>query len=295
MLPLAQWVMQGRGQALAFVVIALATSPWLWPNSILVAAVIALIWMRNGNKEGLFLCLWAVLPATVLIVFRGNFTPLLMVLIAAVSSEVLRITRSWPYGLIALSASGLITAAGLEIFAQEHLSAYVEIYSQFLTDLQQQMPDQELSQILLASIDTAFVAGLFGTMLMISSFFSLTLARSWQAKLYNPGGFQQEFHQLRLAKANIVIAVLMTTGFYLMGMQYLTWVWIALFPLLIAGVALFHVVAKSRNLAMQWYILFYCVLVFWDPLKILLVLITIVDSISNIRSRLLKHNTDTER
>ncbi|NRB39316.1 MAG: hypothetical protein HRU20_12745 [Pseudomonadales bacterium] len=295
MLPLAQWIMQGRGQALAFVVIAIATSPWLWPNSILVAAAINLAWLRLGSKEGLFLCLWAVLPAIVLIIYKDSFMPLFMVLTAAISSEVLRITRSWPYGLFALSACGLATAVGLEIFAQAPMGIYVDLYSTFLDDLRQQIPDQELNQILLETIDTAFVAGLFGTMLMMAGFISLALARSWQAKLFNPGGFQQEFHQLRLGKIDIVIAVVLTIGFYQMGMQYLTWVWIALFPLLIAGVALFHVVAKSKNLAIQWYILFYCVLAFWDPLKIVLVLATIVDSIVDIRSKLPKRDTDTER
>lgn len=295
MLPLAQWIMQGRSQALVFVVIALATSPWLWPNSILVAASINLIWLRHGSKEGLFTCLWATLPAIVIIYFMGNFMPLFMVATAAVSSQVLRTTRSWPYGLIALSVCGLITAIGLELFAQSSMQIYVDLYSTFLTDLKQQIPDQEIGQMLEATLDTAFVAGLFGTMLMMAGFISLALARSWQAKLYNPGGFQQEFHQLRLGRIDIVIAVVLTIVFYQMGMQYLTWVWIALFPLLIAGVALFHASAKSKNLAIQWYILFYCVLAFWEPFKIILVLATVVDSITDIRSKLPKPDTDTER
>jgi hypothetical protein len=295
MLPLAHWIMRGRVQALVFVVIALATSPWLWPNSILAAAAIALIWLRHGSKEGLFTCLWALLPAAVIIGFMGNFMPLLMIATAAVSSEVLRITRSWPYGLIALSGCGLLTAIGLEVFAQTSMQVYVDLYSTFLEELKQQIPDQEVAKLLTTTIDSAFVAGLFGSMLMMAGFISLALARSWQAKLYNPGGFQQEFHQLRLGRIDIVIAVVLTIVFYQMGMQYLTWVWIALFPLLIAGVALFHAVAKSKNLAIQWYILFYCVLAFWDPLKIVLVLVTTVDSIIDIRSKLPKRDTDTER
>lgn len=295
MLPLAEWTMRGRGQALAFVVIALATSPIIWPNSLLAAAIIALAWLRLGTKEGLFLCLWAVLPATVLAVYMGSFMPLLTVITTAVVSHVLRTTRSWPFSLVALSACGLVTAIGLEAFAKDLLSEYVTVYSQFLTELKQQIPDQELNQVLMETLETAFIAGLFGTLLMIGSFISLTLARSWQAKLYNPGGFQQEFHQLRLGKIDIVIAVVLTVAFYQLGMQYLTWVWIALFPLLIAGVALFHAFAKSRKLAMQWYILFYCVLVFWDPLKIMLVIVAIADSAVNFRSRFPQHDTDTER
>jgi hypothetical protein len=294
MLALAQWVMQGRFQALAFVIIALATSPWLWPNSILVAAVIALVWLRQGYKDGLILCAWAVLPAVVLIIYKDNFMPLLMIITAAVSSEVLRKSSSWPYGLLALSGCGLITAIVLEISAQTMLNNYVALYAEFLEQLKEQIKDQELARILANSIDTLFVAGLFGTMLTISTFFSLVIARSWQAKLYNPGGFQQEFHQLRLGRIDIVIAVVLTLVFYQMGMQYLTWVWIALFPLLIAGVALFHAIAKSRKLAIQWYILFYSVLLFWDPLKIVIVLLTIVDNFTDFRSRISRHKTDTD-
>ncbi len=294
MLALAQWVMQGRLQALAFVIIALATSPWLWPNSILVAAVIALVWLRQGSKEGVILCVWAVLPAVILLMYKDNFMPLLMIITTATCSEVLRKSRSWSYGLLALSGCGLMTAVVLEISAQTMLNDYVALYAEFLEQLKEQIQDQELAKILANSIDTLFVAGLFGTMLTISSFFSLAIARSWQAKLYNPGGFQQEFHQLRLGRIDIVIAVMLTLVFYQMGMQYLTWVWIALFPLLIAGVALFHAIAKSRKLAIQWYILFYGVLLFWDPLKIVIVLLTIVDSVIDFRRRLPKHKTDTD-
>lgn len=294
MLPLADWVMRGRGQALAFVIIALITSPIVWPNSILVAAVISLVWLRIGVKEGLFLSVWAILPAAVLVFYFGSFMPLLMIFTAGLSSQVLKVTRSWSLGLMSLSVFGLVTAIGLDQLAGEYLNTYVEVYSKFLNELTQQVPDQELSKLLLSTLDASFIAGLFGTLLVIGSFLSLVLARSWQAKLYNPGGFQQEFHQLRLGKVEVILAVLLTVVFYNLGMQYLTWVWIVLLPLLIAGVALCHALAARRKIAIQWYILFYCVLAFWDPLKIVLVLAAIVDSTTDIRSKLPQRKTDTD-
>ena len=291
LLPLAELVMRGRSQALAFVLIMLATGTIIWPNSIFAAAAISLVWLRIGVKEGLLLLLWSLLPTALIAYYLQSELPLLLVCSISISSWVLRDTRSWPYTLISIALTGFAAALALEYVANASLGAYIEVYERFLTELKNNVENPEqLAAVLPAKLETVFVAGLYGTMLVFSSFLSLVLARSWQARLYNPGGFQQEFHRLRLGKSELIILVLLSGLFMQLDSQYMTWVWIALFPLLIAGIALCHAVAKQRQLRIQWYVIFYFVLLFWGPLKVFVVVLAILDSLLDIRNRVNRTN-----
>lgn len=289
MLPLAQWVMRGRNQALTFVLLALATSPILWPNSVLAAAVISLVCLRIGEKEGVQLLFWALLPAIAIAAYSNSYVPGLIISTAFIASAVLKRTTSWSSGLISLTLCGLIAAIGLEVFASSPLTVYVDMYAHFIQQAESQMADApELKALLPQTIETTFVAGLIATFTVIGSFFSLVLARSWQAKLYNPGGFQREFHALKLKWLEAVGLLLLTGLLMSLGAQYLTWIWMGFFPLLVAGVALFHAVALDKKIAIQWYVIFYIVLTLWDPLKMILVLVGVIDSIADFRSRIQK-------
>lgn len=132
-------------------------------------------------------------------------------------------------------------------------------------------------------ISKPFLAGLIGANVVLTGFLSTALARSWQAKLYNPGGFQQEFHQLRLGKLELLILIALTALLLQLGNDYLTWLAITLLPLLIAGVAVFHALAYKKQLGKSWYVLFYIALLWLDPLKVILVVVAAVDSVKDIR------------
>lgn len=292
MLPLASWVMRGRSQALVFVIIALLTSPLIWPNSILAAAVLGLVTLRAGTKNGVQLWFWGLLPALALLLMLGNFMPMLLITVVLVGALVLRQTVSWSYALMSLTATGLFASLVLEWVAQDSLNVYVELIEKLLADLKQQLADPEVQKALPDTISTAFIAGMFGVVLNVCSFLALTLARYWQAGLYNPGGFRQEFHNLRLGRTWLVITLLLLALFFQLGNQYLTWVWIVLFPMLIAGVALFHAVAMHKKLGKHWYVIFYCVLLLGDLPKLILVALALADSLWDIRSKLPQRNTD---
>jgi hypothetical protein len=285
MLPLARWIMQGRGHALGFLIVALATSPLIWPNSILAAATLSLVWLRIGTKDGVLLWLWALLPALALLMAFDSFMPLLIISCTGLTSWVLKKTASWPYTLMSLMACCLIATLSLEQLASDSLLPFVDAFNRFLSDMQQQLLQTELKGALPEAIDVIFIAGLFGSWLMIAAFLSLALARSWQSRLYNPGGFQKEFHQLRFGKIEASIVVLFIGMFFSLGAQYLTWVWIALFPLLIAGIALFHAYALHKRISIHWYVIFYIALMFWDLSKVILVALALADSFLNFRSK----------
>ncbi len=294
MLPLARWFMQGRGHALGFLLITLITSPVLWPNGILAAAALSLVFLRIGARDGVMLWLWALLPTIALAIRFDSFMPLLLISTASITSWVLKKTVSWSYTLMSLSACGLLATLGLDKLASDSLSPFVDAFNQFLADWQKQLLQTDFKGILPVSVESTFIAGLFGTMLIIGAFLGLILARSWQAKLYNPGEFQKEFHRMRLGKIESIAAVMLVGLFFQLGAQYLTWVWLALFPLLIAGIALFHAYALHKKMKPHWYFVFYLVLMIWDPLKVILAGLALADCFIDFRNKLPKTTTDQD-
>lgn len=291
MLPLADWVMRGRGQAISIIVVALVTSIVVWPNSILAAAVIALIAMRTGSKNGVELWFFALLPA-LLLIKAGSYIPVLLITASLATSLLLRQLRQWSYVLMAISAIGLITALLFDGLAQSMLQANVNTFQQLLEQVKPQVKEPELYDLLIETITPTFVAGMMGISLTISTFLALVLARYWQAGLYNPGGFQQEFHAIRLEKMWLIAGFVLLALLSLLGKAYLTWVWIVLFPLLVAGIALFHAIAKYKKLRLHWYVIFYFIVLLGDASKVLLIMLAITDSLFNLRQRLFVKTID---
>lgn len=287
MLPLAEWAMRGRGQALGLIVILLLTTPIIWPNSMLAAAVLALIALRKGVKEGFRLYFWALLPAIALL-YWSNLLPLLLLSMSLLTAVLLRQLRSWSLVLTAISLSGLAVALLANTLAESSLLNVVQQMEEIFQELKSNADaqQQEAYSAFIELISAEFLAGMLAAVLCISSFLSLVLARYWQAALFNPGGFQQEFHQLRLDKTWLVFSLAATIMLLSFGKQYITWVWVVLFPVLVTGFALFHAVAKHKKLRKHWYVIFYIIVLLGDIPKMILVLFALADSVSDFRSKL---------
>jgi len=90
-------------------------------------------------------------------------------------------------------------------------------------------------------------------MMMMTGLGSVFLARSWQAQLFNPGGFQQEFHKLRLGKT-VSLGVLVVTGLSLLAeWTFLSDVVVVLLAaVMIQGLAVLHGIVKIRGMSAGW-------------------------------------------
>jgi hypothetical protein len=92
-----------------------------------------------------------------------------------------------------------------------------QFYSQALS--QAQLPEAGLSVDEMLDTMSKMMTGLMASAFIVSLIFSLVLGRWWQAMLYNPGGFKQEFLSLRLDKTSAIIVVVVmvvavvSTGF----------------------------------------------------------------------------------
>src|SRR5690606_4991942 len=134
------------------------------------------------------------------------------------------------------------------------------------------------------------LGGVLGAMHILMVLVSLMLARYWQAGLYNPGGFRQEFHQLRLPPlASIGLLALVVLAPQWPALAMLSPV--ASVPLLLAGLALLRGVVGARNLGKGWLIGLYVLLVLFVRFAYpLIMFLAFVDSLFDFRSRM-RRNT----
>jgi len=277
---LAEFVMRGRLQALLVTVVGAGSLMFCWIS----AAVVALVTLRKGAGAGAWLFLWALLPAGTLLYFFGDSGPLTLLAGTMFLALVLRNTVSLPLAILASVAVGGLSGLGLVAFGGEYLDQVVVYFGEFLATLEQQL-SQGGEPVVLARPDARQIAGMLGAGTALTSVLCLLLARYWQAALYNPGGFGQEFKALyypvtvstTLAVAAIALASL--------GVQYRTWAVICLLPLTFAGLALVHARAESRGQGRGWLTGFYVAWLFFDPVKLLVVFSAIADSWFNFRQR----------
>ena len=226
--------------------------------------------------------LWAVLPALGWFVL-GDLMPLMTLLGTVLLALILRGTGSWQFTLLASVGVGMLALFG---FSQQ-TEMFTLLETQFTQSAEQVInspefqgqlnipgPERlhELMLMAFASSATAMTLAL------------LMLARSWQAKLYNPGGFREEFHALRLdwrlSSVLFVLYLLSDLGVPVLLQMKLLFV----LPLMIAGVALVHGLVGRRKLPVSILVIFYSVMVFPAMLQ-LVGLAALADSWFDFRSK----------
>lgn len=278
---LAQFVMRGPLQAGGVAVVTTAIPLLFWIG----AAVVGLVILRLGISQGLNIGLWALLPALGWAWLGQDPTTLAVLLQVVLIASVLRTSLSWERAL--LSGSFLAIAIGLSLpmmypeLIDSLVQTGVQFYEQYNAEMAKSFGDN-LERVIRQTMN----ASMAGTYLMTGVGMTM-LARSWQAGLYNPGGFRQEFHALRLSPAVAVICVAVMVGGSLIGLNPILMGWAGGLPLFLAAIALVHGVVGRKGLSGQWLVAFYLALVFLGPsLMMLLLVLAFVDSLLDIRGRI---------
>ncbi len=277
---LAEFVMRGRFQALLVTVAGAGSLMFCWIS----AAVVALVTLRKGARAGAWLFLWALLPAGTLLYVSGESGPLASLAGTMFLALVLRSTVSLPLAILASVAVGGLSGLSLMAFGGEYLGQVVAFFGEFLATLEQYL-SQSGAPVVLARPDARQIAGMLGAGTALTSVLCLLLARYWQAALYNPGGFGQEFKALYYPVTVSMVLVVAAIALASLGTHYRTWVVICLLPLTFAGLALVHAYSQSRGPGRGWLISFYVAWLLFDPIKLLVVLAAIADSWFNFRQR----------
>lgn len=280
---LAEFILRGPGQATAVAVGAMVLPLLFW----LGAAAVGLVTLRLGPRHGLVIGLWALLPAVAWFWVGMDPAPLVVLLITLAMCTVLQSTVSWEKALLAGAALAFGIGQALPVVAPslfEHLlTAAQQGYGDRLADMMQELPEDVDRETMIHTVMVA-VVGVFNYALAIAA--SL-LARGWQARLFNPGGLQREFHEFRLSVPTATgVLVLMAVGEFL-GVNGALLLLVMGLPLVLAGLAFVHGAVAKRGLGTGWIVGFYIGLVVLVPwLLLVLVLVAVIDSWLDIRQRL---------
>ena len=275
---LAEFIMRGRWQAalVAFV------GNWV---PLLTPATLGLVTLRVGWSNGLLVVLWGILPALLTLSFSEvqALVPLLAIssaLLCFAAALLLRQSASWPQALFAGVALASLMGLGYGLWFPDLVRQIGEQLSDVLQSVQ---PEAKL-----APLGSAFALGMLAYGVAFSGLLGLILARWWQALLYNPGGFAQEFQALRLTQLQALISL--AAGIYCLvqGSDYLMWSALFTLPLLFQGLAIVHKTAGLRSWGRFWLVLFYAALLLIDILSQLLVVLAFLDTWLNFRERLTK-------
>lgn len=217
----------------ALVAVALLTSLPL--TAWLAAALIALLTLRKGEEAGLqglvvavtintLQLLKFVLTPVALFGSLVNFVPCL------IAASVLRYTSSWRYALgslffLAVVAVGIVHAFFPELIQGQFLQIKA-LLSQHqdidhVSELLSLIEDKSVDQTLLAHfLFSAQLVTIMGT-----SILSLMVARHFQARCFNPGGFKKEMLEFRSGK--MALFLLMSLG---IASYYTMWPAVELLP-----------------------------------------------------------------
>ncbi len=274
---LAEYVMRGRREALLVSVVATVVPMFFW----LGAAVVGLVTLRKGPREGALVMLWALLPAAVAAWF-GEIMPAATLLGLMLAAWVLRVTVSWPWALCSAASLGLLLGGGLITVGRGYLANVEQLFAELMKGIAGQATVDAPVHAMLKAPTAGDIAGMFGLILAVTVVLALIVARWWQAMLYNAGGFRTEFHALRLDRRQVLGLLLLAFGFAALGEGFRLWVWVPLVPLAFAGIGLVHALVAARGLG-AWLGFFYAALLLFAPLKQFLVVLAAVDGWIDIR------------
>ena len=273
--------MRGRWQALAVAVLGAGSLLFGWIS----AAAVALVTLRQGVASGGWLVFWALLPAVAASWLSGDPGSVLLLLGVFVLAVVLRATVSLALAVAASALVGLISGGGLLLIGADFLAQLVEVFAALLEQLQSNVATEESMALVLSAPSTVQVAGILAAGNAVTAVLSLLLARYWQALLYNPGGFREEFHALRLPP-------LWTTGLGLLSLAVWAqepwvsgWALVVSVPLMFCGFSLVHAYVAALGRGASSLVIFYLLWLFVDPVKGLLLGCVVADAWIDFRRR----------
>ena len=278
---LAQYVMRGPLQAGGVAAVTTAVPLLFWIG----AAVIGLVILRLGIRQGLNIGLWALIPALGWAVYGQDPTSLVVLLQVMLMASILRTTLAWEKALLSGAflaiLSGLMLPVMYPALLNDLVQTGVSFYEQYNAEVARSL-GSDLELIIRDTMNASMAGTYFATAVGMTM-----LARAWQAGLYNPGGFRKEFHALRLSPAIAVVCALTMVIGPVLGLNSMLLAWAAGTPLFIAALGLVHGVVGRKQLSGNWLAMFYLALVLLGPsLMLLLLVLAFVDSWLDIRGRI---------
>lgn len=266
------------------------------PLSLLSAGVIALVTLRHGALEGGMVLALSLLAAGLLgALALGN--PSAVVLVAVLIwmpvwllAVLLHHMRSLPVALVAALGLALVVLAAGYAESGDPVAQWRQLLGPFTQSLVEAELIQADQQPGLLEALSGWMPGMVAAGFFAQSLLSLFLGRWWQALLYNPGGFREEFHGLRLPRWLAMLSLLVWIWAVTQGMQaglasYLAMLLISVW--LFQGLALLHFTVARVKASGAWLVVVYGLLFFaMLHMSTALALLGFADTWADFRARL---------
>jgi len=281
---LAKWIMGGPFQALTAAVI-LALVPGLgWTSG----AVIALVALRKNISDAAVPFLGAAAVAILVQWPNGDISQLGLLLSALIAATVLAGTRSLAWAVIAAALVSALYMLAVQTLAAAKVDELVTLFQPSFDLFKEEVAKSGNEAVLdLITVHSVVVEGM-AWVTTLGSIAALLLARWLQARLYNPGGFQAEFHLLRLTPvaAGGLMLVLILVQTFPQARLVLPCV---VMPLLLAGVGLVHGLLGRKPNNGPLLVFFYVGLLVSAGLGVMLLIsAAVMDSFVDFRKRIQK-------
>ncbi|MCP4126850.1 MAG: DUF2232 domain-containing protein [Gammaproteobacteria bacterium] len=294
---LASFVMQGRSQAVMAIGVLSLLSLLFPPLSIISSAVVALVTLRRGPQDGLFVTLLGTAACALLAMLVQvdaisvvGFT-LLLWLPVWILALLLRSSSSLALTTTIALVFGLLVIVVYYVEFSDPVVEWRKLLEPLLQSFNQTQTLETDQQIRLLDVLSHWMTGLMAAGFFLQLVISVLLARWWQSLLYNPGGYRSEFHQLRLPRALAMFTVAVV-GLLLLDMDvgspmldYLAMLLITAY--LLQGLALAHGIRAQLGVSQGWLFAMYVLLFIAVPhMVITLATAGIADAWLDLRSRI---------
>ena len=261
------------------------------PVSIVSSASVALVTLRRGAFEGLIVLVCSTVVAGGLGFFLlGSYQFVLlygMVLWVPVwlISIILREGRFLSLTVEVAVLIGVVGVVGFYFFNTDLATMWKNILSQMVPP---NAPVQDITHTL--ELVSHYMTGIVAAASVFGLLFGLFLGRWWQALLYNPGGFKQEFLALntqpRLAIGSVVVVIVasLTSGLT----SEVSWnIAILLFVLYtFIGTAVLHSLFASMKMGRYMVPMFYVTMFLIPHAMLPVALVGLSDAWMNLRNKI---------
>ncbi|MGD2082371.1 MAG: hypothetical protein PVF91_05370 [Chromatiales bacterium] len=267
---LASFVMRGRSQAVMATTVLGMLSLILPPVSILSSAVVALVTLRLGEREGVLTGLLAAVACGLLgTIALGNALPVVGLALLSwmpiwLLATMLRNSRS----LSLTVQSGLVFGLALIAMYQMQFPDPVAEWRRLLEPVSQSLVQSELldeaGRVRLLDTLARWMTGVLAAGFFLQLTLSLFLGRWWQALLYNPGGFREEFRGLRASRALGYLTLVLLVALFGLSAEWgpVRYLLVLLFALyFLQGLAVVHTMVAQAGAGVGWLIGVYALLV----------------------------------
>ena len=296
---LAKYIVRGHWQAVLVTAICgmlmFTLPPFTTLLNYLAAAAVALVTLQIGIKQGLQVLLVAAVLTVLFYLLFGIQAAAVMIMFLWLPvwllAVVLQYTGQLDRTLSSAALFGVLLLLGVYGLLGDPVPWWIERLHAIKIVLEQAgLPADVFADDQLVREIAALMTGLVIASLVVGVLGSLLLARWWQSVLVHPGGFQDEYYDLRIGKyfGMLTLLVMLATRVAdsAAGEVLAQLAMIMLVPCLLVGLAVIHKVVRQNNYSKAWLAVVYVALAVWPPATLLLAGAGLLDTWVDFRRRL---------